>query len=90
MRISHQCLISGESEGNNNLNYELRKVGLQLLRNSKVAIILVRHEEDDVERGSETDDVRVESAIIQFKNLFSNLNIFLKVRLTFNYSQRLP
>ncbi|OAY71141.1 Ribosome maturation factor RimM [Ananas comosus] len=78
MRISHQCLISGESEGNNNLNYELRKVGLQLLRNSKVAIILVRHEEDDVERGSETDDVRVESAIIQFKNLFSNLNIFLK------------
>ncbi|OAY74197.1 Ribosome maturation factor RimM, partial [Ananas comosus] len=78
MRISHQCLVTGESEGNNNMNYELRKVGLQLLRNSKVAIILIRHEKDDVERGSETDDVRVESAVIQFQKLFNNLNIFLK------------
>ncbi|KAG1346858.1 Ribosome maturation factor RimM [Cocos nucifera] len=82
MRLSHKYLMRNESEGRNDSNYELHEQGLQLLLDSKAAIILVVNNKDILERGFETDNVcvgRHEPMVNRFEELLLDCKRFLKV-----------
>lgn len=83
MRLSHKYLMRNESEGRNDLNYELHKQGLKLLLESKAAIVLVVNNKDTLQRGFETDSIcvgRHEPVVNQFQELLLDCKRFLKVR----------
>ncbi|XP_072993542.1 uncharacterized protein [Typha latifolia] len=79
IKISRHNLIIFESEGKDNLNYEVYKLGVQLLAKSKAAIVLFANEKNCAGKGLDTDLVRTESMVNQFQKFLRDFNKLFKV-----------
>ncbi|XP_078181655.1 16S rRNA processing protein RimM family [Carex rostrata] len=55
MKVSHECLLGNESE-RNKFHNDLREKGIELLSNSKAAIVLIINEKNKIGNSSEIDD----------------------------------
>lgn len=55
MKVSHECLLGNESE-RNKFHHDLREKGIELLSNSKAAIVLIINEKNKIGNSSEIDD----------------------------------
>lgn len=55
MKVSHECLLGNESEINK-FHHDLREKGIELLSNSKAAIVLIINEKNKIGNSSEIDD----------------------------------